>query len=125
MAARADSTLGSFGERSEDDGAAPDSAGTLARVSDQEERRDAIGRAYAAARRAIALARTYRREPASTGRREQECLAEVALLRRMILGLRMADRLSPGLGIPGLCKVLRSELSSAHDPPLASGRRVG
>jgi hypothetical protein len=125
MAARADSTLGSFGERSEDDGAAPDSAGTLARVSDQEERRDAIGRAYAAARRAIALARTYRRESASTGRREQECLAEVALLRRMILGLRVADRLSPRLGIPGLSKVLRSELSSAHDPPLASGRRVG
>jgi hypothetical protein len=125
MAARADSTLGSLGERLEDDGAAPDSAGTLARVSDQEERRDAIDRAYAAARRAIALARTYRREPASTGRREEECLAEVALLRRMILGLRVADRLSPGLGVPGLCKVLRSELSSAHDPPSASGRRAG
>ena len=125
MAVHADSAVGSFCERSEDDGAAPDSGGTLARVSEWEERRDAIERAYAAARRAIALARTYRRDPGSTGRREQECLAQVALLRRTILGLRVADRLSPGLGIPGLYKVLRSELSSAHNSPLASGRRTG
>jgi hypothetical protein len=125
MAVGAESSVGSFGERSEDGGAAPDSAGTLGRVSEHEERRHAIDRAYAAARRAIALARVYRREPASTGRRERECLAEVALLRRTILGLRAADRFSPGLGIPGVRKALRSELSSAHDPSLASGRRTG
>jgi hypothetical protein len=126
MAVHADSAVGSFCERSEDDGAAPDSGGTLARVSEREERRDAIERAYAAARRAIALARTYRRDPGSTGRREQECLAQVALLRRTILGLRVAeDRLFPGLGIPGLYKALRSELSSEHNSPLASGRRTG
>jgi hypothetical protein len=125
MAVRADSSVGSFGERSEDDGAAPDSGGTLARVSEREAGREAIERAYAAARRTIALARMYRREPASTGRREQECLAEVALLRKTILGLRAADRLSPGLGNPGLSKVLRSESSSALHTPLASGRRTG
>ena len=125
MEATPESAKSSLGERSEEDGAGPDSAGTLARASEQEDVRQSIGHSYAAARRAIELVRAYRSEPRSTGRRERECLAEVALLRRTIRGLRAADRLSRGAGMPGLRKVLRSDSNSTTRPSLASGWRTG
>jgi hypothetical protein len=59
-----------------------------------------IDACYAAARRAIRLARAFRCEPGSTGLRERECVGQVVQLRRAILELRAEERLAregPGL----------------------------
>jgi hypothetical protein len=83
----------------------PESARALARAIDHEERVERIGASYAAARRAIELARTYAREPGSTGRRERECLEEVTRLRSVIATLRApTSRVIEG-AMPGLRKV--------------------
>jgi hypothetical protein len=116
--------VNTIGESSEDETAGPDSAGTLARASAHEERCEAIEHAYAAARRAIALARRYRREPLSTGRRERECLARVEQLRSAIHELRAADRIPDGTATPGLHKAAGPGTSSLPEPSAASGRRT-
>jgi hypothetical protein len=78
---------------------------------------------YKAARRALELVREYRREPGSTGRREAECLAEVARLRREIATLRIASSRSERFRLPG---VLKANPSSSRSPPNAiSSRRSG
>ncbi len=60
---------------------------------------------YAAARRALRLARAYRMEPGSSGRRERDCIAVVLRHRDAIRALRL--RMQPGaeqLVLPGLAK---------------------
>jgi hypothetical protein len=63
---------------------------------------------FAAARRALRLARAYREEPGTTGRRERECLGAVQRHRSAIQVLRLRMRppaeqlVLPGL--PGLAK---------------------
>jgi hypothetical protein len=63
---------------------------------------------FAAARRALRLARTYREEPGTSGRRERECLAAVQRHRSAIQVLRL--RMQPPAeqlvlpGLPGLAK---------------------
>jgi hypothetical protein len=82
-----------------------------------------IAACYRAALRALELVRAYRREPGSTGRREAECLAEVARLRREILTLRIASSGSERVRLPG---VLKANPSSSRLPPNAvSTRRSG
>ena len=106
----------------EPDEGEPDSARTRARLWEHEERAESIGRSYVAARRAIELIRVYRREPASTGRRERECLAEVARLRAAIALLRATDRIADGDSMPGLRKV--DGAPGSEEVP-ASNRRTG
>jgi hypothetical protein len=112
-------------ERDDGDGSGPDSARTLARAAAREERRGSIARSYATARRAIDLARAYRADPRSTRRREEECLAQVAFLRRAIASLRAADRAFLSEEMPGLHKALRFDSPAAPLPTTASGRRAG
>jgi hypothetical protein len=84
---------------SEDDEAEQDerSDSESARTLEERRRLESIDASYAAARKAVGLARAYRREPGSSGRRERECIEEVraAPLARgaEILGLRKADAL--------------------------------
>jgi hypothetical protein len=73
---------------------------------------------YAAARRAIRLARAYRREPGSSGRRERECLAEVARLRKAIAQHRRDAGSAEGSLSPSVRK-------AAASPPSLVGRRAG
>jgi hypothetical protein len=71
-----------------------------ARAAESLERTRSIDACYAAARRAIRLARAFRCEPGSTGRRERECVGRVAELRRAIFELRAEEQLAregPGL----------------------------
>ena len=74
------------------------------RALEQERRLESIEASYGAAREAIGLARAYRREPGSTGRRERECLEEVVRLRSAIAALRVAARVAQAAEIPGLRK---------------------
>ena len=67
--------------------------------------RGSIAGHYAAARRALRLARSYRLEPGSSGRREQECLVTALRHREAIRAIRL--RMQPAaeqLLLPGLAK---------------------
>ncbi len=68
--------------------------------------RESIAGYYEACRRAVALARTYRAEPGTSGRRERECLDAVGRYRGEIRGLRL-DLAGARLGGPGLQKARR------------------
>ncbi len=57
-----------------------------------QERTHSIDAYYSAARRAIRLARAFRCEPGSSGRRERECMDQVGLFRKAILELRAEER---------------------------------
>ena len=72
---------------------------------------ESVAASYEAARKAIVLVRAYRRELGTTGRRERECLEEVARLRRSIAALRARSQAGE---IPGLRKV------DASEPPAAA-----
>jgi hypothetical protein len=74
-------------------------------VEDLRRARASVDAHYAAARQALRLARIYRREPATTGRRERECFEAVQRHRDAIRALRL--RLRPQaeqLALPGLVK---------------------
>jgi hypothetical protein len=91
-----------------------------ARDLEDGRRRASIEAAYAAARGALRLARAYRGEPGSTGRRERECFEEVRHIRRAIVALRSASREVAFGDSPGLHK------ADAAGPERASvGRRAG
>jgi len=87
-----------------------ESAWRHARLAESQRRTLSIDAFYAAARRAIRLARAYRCEPGTSGRRERECVDEVARLRRAILLLRTEERLA--LEGPGLRKATTVGLSA-------------
>jgi hypothetical protein len=95
----------------------PDSVRCLALVEAHEDRLEAARLSYAAARRAVALVRIYRSEPGTTGRRERECLAEVARLRRVIADGRAADERSRSAPMPGVRKVDVSSHDAAEAMP--------
>jgi hypothetical protein len=87
-----------------------ETAGRHACAAESLRRALSIDAFYAAARRAIRLARAFRCEPGSSGRRERECFDQVVRLRRAISELRTEERLSnegpglrkaTGLGLPG------------------------
>jgi hypothetical protein len=91
-----------------------------ARDLEDGRRRASIEAAYTAARRALGLARAYRREPGSTGRRERECFEEVQRIRRAIVALRRTRPEAAFGDTPGLHK------ADAAGPERASvGRRAG
>jgi hypothetical protein len=84
---------------------ADDDDAQAARVSDLRSARSAIAAHYAAARQALRLARAYRRDPASSGRRERECLDAVRRHRDAIHAARMHLRApAEQLVLPGLAK---------------------
>ena len=91
---------------SEDDEAEQDerSDSESARTLEERRRLESIDASYAAARKAVGLARAYRREPGSSGRRERECIEEVRRLRTAIVELRGAAPLARGAEILGLRK---------------------
>jgi hypothetical protein len=93
---------------------APETDARRARAEDSLQRRLSIDACYAAARRAIRLARAFLCEPGSSGRRERECVDQVVRLRRAIFELRSEERL--GVEGPGLRKatVLGREAVSAE-----------
>ena len=65
----------------------------------------AIEAHYAAARHAVRLARDYRHDPASSGRRERECVEAVQRHRASIRWLRLQlRRAGEQLALPGLVK---------------------
>jgi hypothetical protein len=75
------------------------------RADELRAERTSIAGHYAAARRALRLARRYRSEPGTTGRRERECVATALRHRAEIRSLR--ERLAPPaeqLLLPGLAK---------------------
>jgi hypothetical protein len=75
------------------------------RASDLRADRASIEGHYAAARRALRLARAYRAEPGTSGRRERECVAAALRHREAIRTLRL--RMQPvaeQLPLPGLAK---------------------
>ena len=70
----------------------------------------AIAGHYLAARRALRLARAYKREPQSSGRREQECIAAAQRHREAVRALRMQLRpAAEQLALPGLAKTRPAE----------------
>jgi hypothetical protein len=76
-----------------------------ARIEELRADRSSILGHYAAARRALRLARRYAGEPGSSGRRERECVAAAMRHRAAIRALRA--RLAPPveqLLLPGLAK---------------------
>jgi hypothetical protein len=75
--------------------------------SDRRHTRESIAGYYEACRRAIALARTYRAEPQSSGRRERECVETIARYRGEIRKLRLEMRGVPRVG-PGLSSARRA-----------------
>jgi hypothetical protein len=90
-----------------------------ARAQGSVQRTLSIDACYAAARQAIRLARAFRCEPGSSGRRERECVDQVTRLRRAILELRIEERL--GIEGPGLRKATALGLSGGA-VPVARGR---
>jgi len=74
------------------------------RALDQRRRLESVEACYAAARKAISLARAYRLEQGSTGRREAECIDEVRRLRATIVERRFEARAAYGVENPGLRK---------------------
>jgi hypothetical protein len=93
------------------------------RAAESLRRALSIDACYAAARRALRLARVFRCEPGSTGRRERECVDQVVLLRRAILELRAEERLA--LEGPGLRKTTALGLPSRGAAAVARGRASG
>jgi hypothetical protein len=80
-------------------------AGEDARASDLRADRASIAGHYAAARRALRLARAYRMEPGTSGRRERESVAAALRHREAVRALRL--RMQPAaeqLALPGLAK---------------------
>jgi hypothetical protein len=76
-----------------------------ARVEELRSDRSSIAGHYAAARRALRLARRYQEEPGTSGRRERECVAVAMRQRIAIRALRR--HLAPPveqLVLPGLAK---------------------
>ena len=80
------------------------------RALDQKRRLESVEACYGAARRALRLARVYRLEPGSTGRREAECIDEVRHLRAAIAQRRIEARAAHAVATPGLHK------ADAHGP---------
>ena len=75
------------------------------RAEDLRHELTAIAGHYAAARRALRLARAYRMEPQSSGRRERECLAVARRHREAVRALRLQLRpAAEQLPLPGLAK---------------------
>ena len=80
------------------------------RTDELRRERAAIGGHYAAARRALRLARAYRLEPQSSGRRERECIEAAQRHREAVRALRL--RMQPPaeqLLLPGLAKTKPNE----------------
>jgi hypothetical protein len=76
-----------------------------ARADELRSDRESIAGHYSAARRALRLARAYRMEPGTSGRRERECIAAALRHREAIRSLRL--RMKPAaeqLALPGLVK---------------------
>ncbi len=100
------------GRRESDERDEPDGLPDGAQAPEEEARaaglrndRASIAGHYAAARRALRLARAYRMEPGSSGRRERECIAAVLRHREAVRALRL--RMQPAaeqLVLPGLAK---------------------
>lgn len=102
---------------------APPLDGTLrgqARTAERLRRTLTIDACYAAARKAVHLARAYRCEPDSTGRRERECLEQVARWRAAIRELRTVEGVA--LDGPGVRKAALAV--RAHDRAATSRGRA-
>jgi hypothetical protein len=85
------------------------------RLDDVERDRTAISGHYAAAKRALRLARAYHAEPQSTGRRERECVAVAQRHREEIRALRLRIRPeAEQLALPGLAKTRPAEAAPAR-----------
>jgi hypothetical protein len=70
---------------------------------------------YAAARQALRLARAYRSEPRSTGRRERECIEAALRHREAIRAVRLRMRPpAQQLLLPGLAKTRAPSEGAAH-----------
>ena len=82
----------------------PETRALEQRVREAVRARSAIVAYYAAARHALALARVYREEPTTSGRREDEVLAEVRRYRRAIGALRTGSVAPVESSRPGLRK---------------------
>jgi hypothetical protein len=94
----------STGERADEEGAIVDAI-EEPRASDLRADRAAIAGHYLAARRALRLARAYRAEAGTSGRRERESVAAALRHREAIRTLRL--RMQPvaeQLALPGLAK---------------------
>jgi hypothetical protein len=89
-------------------------------IWEEDQRVRAIELSYLAAHDAIELARMYRSESRSTGRRERECLLEVARLRQAIAVLRGGVRSVAPASVPGVVKAAGAVRVSTD---LASNRR--
>jgi hypothetical protein len=75
------------------------------RVEELRSERTSIAGHYAAARRALGLARAYRMEPGTSGRRERECVATALRHREAIRALRLRMKpVAEQLALPGLVK---------------------
>lgn len=75
------------------------------RAWDLRSDRESIAGHYAAARRALHLARAYGNEPGSSGRRERECVATALRHREAIRAIRLRMRpVAEQLLLPGLAK---------------------
>jgi hypothetical protein len=80
------------------------------RAEELRRERAAVEGHFAAARRALRLAREYRREPGSSGRRERECIAAAQRHRAAIHALHLKMRPPPEqLALPGLVKTRPDE----------------
>ena len=93
------------------------------RASDLRSDISSIEGHYAAARRALLLARTYEREPGSSGRRERECVATALRHREAIHAIRL--RMQPPaeqLSLPGLAKTWPGTATQATQPEQAERR---
>jgi hypothetical protein len=64
---------------------------------------------FLAARRALRLARVYRNEPGTSGRRERECIQTAQRHRQAIHALRLSLRPVEQLALPGLAKTRPGE----------------
>lgn len=75
------------------------------RLTELRGDRASIAGHYAAARRALRLARAYRMEPDTSGRRERECVAAALRHREAIRALRLRMKpVAEQLALPGLVK---------------------
>lgn len=91
--------------REEDEEETAEDAGEEARAYDLRRDLESISGHYAAARRALRLARAYKMEPATSGRRERECVETAQRHRDAIRALRLRMRpAAEQLALPGLAK---------------------
>ena len=92
-------------QEAEDDGSELAELAEQARADGVRQRLVSVAGHYAAARRALRLARTYRTEAGSSGRRERECIEAALRHREAIRALRLAMRpAAEQLALPGLAK---------------------